>query len=88
MSTLGRQGGLACCVHATAHMACQLPPSLPPLAPALLGRPPQVRDPLTKKLAEDPGFMGAMQAEVEQLRQQLAGLGVAAGSSSSETAAS
>lgn len=34
----------------------------------------KVRDPLTKKLAEDPQALQAMAAEVEQLKQQLAAL--------------
>jgi len=34
----------------------------------------KVREPLTKKLADDPHALQAMAAEVEQLQQQLAAL--------------
>lgn len=38
---------------------------------------PQVRAPLEKKLGEDPGFMGALAADIAQLAAELAALGVA-----------
>lgn len=37
----------------------------------------KVREPLSKKLAEDPAALDKMKAEVEELRQQLAALGTA-----------
>jgi hypothetical protein len=35
----------------------------------------KVREPLVKKLAEDPGFLTKLREEVEALTQQLAALG-------------
>lgn len=40
---------------------------LPPAAP-------QVREPLTKKLAEDPAFLSKLSAEIDELAAQLAAL--------------
>lgn len=36
----------------------------------------KLREPLTKKLAEDPGFLDKMRAEAAELARQLEALGV------------